>query len=164
MWSVLPSVVVLGMVAVFAVQLARRRPSPVDATRERTSASTVLGIATAIQCVHFAEEWATGFHARFPALLGLEPMPLSLFVSFNIALIVIWIVSIPMIRIGQKPAFFTAWFLAIAAILNGVAHPTMAIVSGGYFPGLITSPIIGLAGVLLWRRLQAATSETVRAK
>ena len=162
MWSVIPSVVVLGLVATLAVQLARRRSSPVEAARERSAASTALGIATAIQSVHFAEEWATGFHTRFPALLGLDPMPLSFFVSFNVAWIAVWIVSIPLVRRGRRPALFAAWFLALAGTLNGVAHPAMAIVSGGYFPGLITSPFIGLAGVILWRRLLEATVDPVQ--
>jgi hypothetical protein len=37
----------------------------------------------------------------------------------------------------------------------------MAIASGGYFPGLVTSPVIGLAGVILWQRLQRATAKDV---
>lgn len=161
MWSVIPSVIVLGTVAIVAAGLARYRSSPVKATAERVAASTVLGIATAIQGAHFAEEWTTGFHVRFPALLGLDPMPLSFFVPFNLAWIAIWITSVPFLRRGSKAAFFAAWFLAIGGILNGVAHPMMAITSGGYFPGLITSPFIGIAGVFLWKRLQAATSEPV---
>jgi hypothetical protein len=89
-------------------------------------------------------------------------MPLSFFVAFNLAWIVIWIVSIPFLRVGRRPAFFAAWFIAIGGMLNGIAHPMMAIASGGYFPGLITSPVIGLAGMILWQRLQRATSEPVR--
>jgi len=85
MWSVVPSVVVLGLVAIVAAQLAQRRSSPSDAAIARIAASTVLGISTAIQSAHFVEEWATGFHARFPALLGLDPMPLAFFVPFNLA-------------------------------------------------------------------------------
>ena len=158
MWSVLPSIVVLGVVAVFAVRIARRRSSPVEAVTERAVASAVLGLTTAIQCVHFIEEWATGFNVRFPALLGLDPMPLPFFIAYNLAWIAGWIASIPSIRLGRTLAFFAAWFLAIAGILNGVAHPILAIVSDGYFPGLITSPFIGLAGVILWRRLHEATS------
>lgn len=157
MWSVLPSVVVLGLVAIFAVQLAQERSSPFEVADKRRAASRVLGTATAIQGVHFAEEWATGFHVRFPALLGMEPMPLSFFISFNVAWLAIWILSIPLVRKGRRPALFAAWFLAITAMLNGVAHPAMAAVSGGYFPGLFSSPFIGLAGVILWRRLREAT-------
>ncbi|MDJ0759263.1 MAG: HXXEE domain-containing protein [Woeseiaceae bacterium] len=133
-----------------------------EAAKERNAASTFLGIATAIQSVHFAEEWVTGFHIRFPALLGLDPMPMSFFVAFNLVWIGFWIASVPSLRIGRRLAFFAAWFLAIAGVLNGVAHPMMAIASGGYFPGLITSPFIGIAGVILWQRLHRATSMTTR--
>ncbi len=162
MLSIVPSVVVLGLVAIVAVRLSQNRSSPMEAAKERNAASTFLGIATAIQSVHFAEEWVTGFHIRFPALLGLDPMPLSLFVAFNLVWIGFWIVSVPSLRIGRRSAFFAAWFLAIAGVLNGVAHPMMAIASGGYFPGLITSPFIGIAGVILWQRLHRATSMTTR--
>ena len=163
MLSVLPSVVVLGLVAVVAACITQNRSSPVDAVTERMTASTFLGVATAIQGAHFAEEWATGFHVRFPALIGLDPMPLSFFVTFNLVWLAIWIASIPFLRVGRRAAFFASWFLAIAGMLNGVAHPLIAILSGGYFPGLITSPIIGIAGVLLWQRLQKATSKAGQA-
>lgn len=159
MWSAVPSVAILGLVAIVAVRLAQSRSSPVEAATDRIAASTVLGIATAVQSAHFAEEWVTGFHVRFPALLGLDPMPLSFFVPFNLAWIAIWIVSIPFLRLGRRAAFFAAWFIAISGMLNGVAHPMMAIASGGYFPGLITSPVIGIAAVILWQRLQRATSK-----
>ncbi len=161
MWSVIPSVIVLGVVAIVAAHLAQRRSSPAEAATDRIAASSILGIATVIQSAHFAEEWATGFHARFPALLGLDPMPLSFFVPFNLAWIAIWIVSIPFLRLGRRATFFAAWFLAIGGMLNGIAHPMMAIVSAGYFPGLITSPIIGIAGIILWQRLQRATAAPV---
>ena len=163
MLSVVPSVVVLGLVAVVAACFTQNRSSPVEAVTERMTASTFLGVATAIQGAHFAEEWATGFHVRFPALMGLDPMPLSFFVTFNLVWLAIWIASIPFLRVGRRAAFFAGWFLAFAAMLNGVAHPMIAILSGGYFPGLITSPMIGIAGVLLWQRLQKATSKPGRA-
>ncbi len=163
MRSVAASIAILGLVAVVAALLARRRICPHGLAQERIDASTVLVFATAIQAAHFAEEWATGFHIRFPALLGLEPMPLAFFVPFNLAWIAIWVASVPFIRLGRAPAFFAAWFLAIAGMLNGVAHPLMALVSGGYFPGLVTSPVIGVAGIILWRRLHASTSEYARA-
>jgi hypothetical protein len=124
---------------------------------ERVTASWALGLATAVQSVHFVEEWATGFHVRFPALFGLEPMPLVFFVAFNLTWIAIWIASIPLLRSARKPAFFAAWFLAIAGMLNGIAHPVMALASGGYFPGLVSSPFIGLVSIYLWRRLKGAT-------
>lgn len=158
MSSLVPSLVVLGIAAFVALQLAMRRSSPMEFSSERTAASQALALATAIQCAHFAEEWATGFHVRFPALFGLEPMPLAFFVGFNLAWIIAWIASVPLLRSARTPAFFAAWFLAIAGALNGVAHPLLTVASGGYFPGLVTSPAIGLAGILLWRHLHRATS------
>ncbi len=107
----MPSIVVLGVVAIFAVQIVRRRSSPVEAARERAVASAVLGLTTAIQSVHFVEEWATGFNIRFPALLGLDPMPLPFFVSFNLAWIAVWIASIPSFRLGRRLAFFCCMVL-----------------------------------------------------
>ena len=163
MSSVLPSLVILGLLAVIALRLAQSRSSPLEAATERIAASTVLGVTTGVQCAHFTEELVTGFHVRFPALLGLDPMPLSFFVPFNLAWIAIWIISIPLLRLGRKPAFFAAWFLAIAGILNGIAHPMMAVASGGYFPGLITLPFIGVTGVILWQRLHKATAGPGRA-
>lgn len=153
---------VLGLVAIAAVHLALSRTSPAEAQADRRAAATLLGIATGIQGVHFVEEWTTGFHTRFPALLGLNPMPMSFFVSFNLMWIAIWIISVPFLRLRRRAAFFAAWFLAIAGILNGAAHPMMALASGGYFPGLITSPLIGIAGVILWQRLQRATVKPAR--
>jgi len=162
MLSLVPSIVVLGLAAFAALQLTLRRPSSTEFAIERGGASQALALATAIQSGHFAEEWITGFHVRFPALFGLEPMPLSFFVVFNLTWIVIWIASVPLLRSALnpaiKPAFFAAWFLAIAGMLNGVAHPVMAVASGGYFPGLISSPFVGLVSIYLWYRLHSATS------
>lgn len=158
--SFLPSIIVLGLVALLAIRLATTRELGSGTAADRRAAAILLAVATAVQAVHFVEEAATGFHERFPALLGLPPMPFSGFVAFNLAWIVIWIVSIPGLRAIHKGAYFAAWFLAIAGLLNGVAHPLMAAAVGGYFPGLITSPFIGVAGVLLWQRLQRATAVT----
>ena len=148
----------LFIIAVAAAWLTARGLSRQRDAETWQSASRALGVATAMQGVHFFEEWFTGFHVEFPALLGLAPMPLSFFVSFNVAWIVVWLASIRPIRKGQVAAFFPAWFLALAGILNGIAHPAMAIVTGGYFPGLLTSPFIGIAALQLARQLASAQS------
>jgi hypothetical protein len=158
--SLLPSAVVLGLVAWVAAVLARRRPSPPGREAERRSAARVLAVATAVQAVHFAEEAATGFHERFPALVGLPPMSFALFVGFNVAWLAIWVASVPGVGAGRRIAFFPAWFLALAGVLNGVAHPSFAVLVGGYFPGLATSPFIAAAAGWLATRLLAATGRT----
>lgn len=158
--GLLPSVVILGLVAIAAAYLAHSRQCPESRMAQRATASKALALATIVQCVHFAEEWATGFHIRFPALFGLDPLPLPLFVSFNLVWIVSWFLSIKPLRWAHKAAFFAAWFLALAGTLNGIAHPLMAVSVGGYFPGLISSPFIGVAGIFLWKQVLDSSSSS----
>jgi hypothetical protein len=158
MTSVLPSAIFLGLAALAALLLAFLRRPAADNGKARLAASQALAITIAVQAAHFTEELATGFPDRFPAQFGLPGMPYSFFIAFNLAWIAIWVASIPGLRLAQPATYFAAWFLAIAGILSGVGHPLMAIQSGGYFPGLVTAPLIGIAGVWLWRRLYAATA------
>jgi len=157
MLSILPSILVLGLVALVAVFLARRRVSPPAMKSERKSASRILGFAVVAQFIHFIEETATGFHEQFPAVFGLQSIPISVFIIFNLLWLLIWSASIAGVQAAYKPAFFAAWFLAIAGMVNGLAHPLLAITQGGYFPGLVSSPIVAIACILLWIRLRAAT-------
>jgi hypothetical protein len=155
--SLLPSLIVLGLAAVVSWRLTLGRAPILGQPQEARSAGWALALATGIQSLHFLEEASTGFPQRLGELVGLPPMPNSFFLVFNLAWIGIWIVSVPGLRSGRPAAYFPAWFLAVAAVVNGFAHPMLALVSAGYFPGLVTSPFIGIAGYRLWRRLQTAT-------
>ena len=160
--SLLPSIVVLGSAALAAIVLSRIRPSPAENKSARAAAAYALAVATVIQAIHFSEEALTGFPQRLSELLGLPAMPMSFFLTFNLAWLAIWIASVPGLRSGQTLAFFSAWFLAIAGVINAIAHPLLAVTAGGYFPGLVTSPIIGVVAVMLWRRLREATEHAAR--
>jgi len=155
--SLLPSLFVLGLAALAAMILARSRHSRSENLAERSAAARALALATAVQAVHFTEEAATDFPERLAALLGLPAMPMSFFLTFNLVWLVIWVMSVPGIRSASSLAYFAAWFLAIAGMANAIAHPLLAIAAGAYFPGLVTSPVIGAAGVWLWLRLREAT-------
>ena len=152
----LASVIILGAAAFFAVALTRSRPLSEDGAARR-DAALGLALATSVQAVHFVEEAATGFHERFPVLFGLPPIPFPVFLSFNLAWLAIWAASVLGLRSGRAGALFAAWFLAIAGGLNGIGHPLLAVVAGGYFPGLLSSPFMGVAAGLLWVRLRRAT-------
>jgi len=112
-------------------------------------------VVLAIQSLHFAEEFSTGFHERFPALLGLAQWTPVFFVAFNMAWIAAWSLAIAcaVTRRATFLASWLVWFLAMAAVGNGIAHPVLAVVGGGYFPGLVTSPVLGAAGIFLIRAL-----------
>ena len=155
----LVSVLVLTAAAIAALFLTLTRQSPLESKTARHGAARALALAVGVQSVHFAEETATGFQERFPALFGLPELPLPFFIIFNLTLLAIWTVSVPGLRAGRRGAFFAAWFLAIAGIVNGVAHPLFAGAARGYFPGLVSFPFIGAAAALVWIRLRRATEE-----
>ncbi len=156
----LASVFVLTALAVVAIVVTRSRPISENVAARRDAATSLMA-AVGVQGAHFAEEAATGLHVRLAALLGLSPMRFSIFVLVNVALLAIWAASVSGLRSGHAAAFFAAWFLALGGLLNGVAHPLLAVASGGYFPGLVTSPVIAMAGAFLWIRLRAATQQPV---
>ncbi len=153
----LVSVLVLSAAAIAALFLALTRQSPLESKTARHEAARALALAVAVQSIHFAEEAATGFHERFPAVFGLPTMPFSFFLVFNVTWLGIWVASVPGLRSGRAAAFFAAWFLAIAGMLNGIVHPLLAIAARGYFPGLASSPLIGAVGAFVWIRLRSAT-------
>jgi hypothetical protein len=130
----------------------RRRPKPASPADEwRTIVLFAVGIL--LQCAHFAEEYATGFYRLFPTSLGLAPWSPRFFLVFNLTWLGIWVWAAFAVRTRSRAAYFAIWFFALAAILNGVAHPVLAIRAGGYFPGLVSAPFLGVVGVWLCVRL-----------
>lgn len=56
------------------------------------------------------------------------------------------------VRTGGGSGRFFAWFWAALEIANGCAHLALAVIAGGYFPGLATAPLLlGLGAWLAWR-------------
>jgi hypothetical protein len=155
--SILLGTVGLSAGAVVALLLTiLRRPVEGDqAGRERATRLLLIGVA--VQCLHFTEEFVTRFQDRFPALLGLSAWSENFFVVFNLLWLSIWALSAVGLLKGYRIALFPIWFFAIGGIVNGIAHPVLALLTRGYFPGLITSPLLGVVGVLLWRRLHVLT-------
>ena len=157
--SVLVGTAGLSVVAVVAAFLTITR-AHIDPDRDRRRAAARFArLVAGVQAAHFVEEFATGFHRRFPELLGLAPWPSEFFVTFNVCWLAIWILSSSWLVAGRRAALFPLWFLAIGCAANGVAHPLLAGIAGGYFPGLVSSPIVGVAGVVLVRRLLAITPD-----
>ena len=123
----------------------------------KRSIKNLASIGIVLQACHFTEELVTGFHVEFPRILGLAPWPLPFFVALNLIWIAIWVLCLFMLDSRPRLAVFPLWLLAIASLANAVAHPVMAIIVGGYFPGLWTSPIVGILGIALVRLLSRET-------
>lgn len=155
MSSILIGTAGLTFAAVVALLLAlmRRRISSNDIAQVRTWA----GLAVLLHVGHFMEEYYSAFYIHFPQLLGLVPWPVSFFVGANLAWLVVWLLALALLDRFPRTAIFPLWFLGIAATMNGIAHPALAMGHGGYFPGFWSSLLIGGVGVYLLRRLVLAT-------
>ncbi len=151
----------LSIAVAIAAWLTFSRGFAVVGSIQLRTAVVVAAIALVSQSAHFAEELVTGFPQRFPALLGLAPWSTRFFVSFNVFWIVVWGVSCWGVTAGRRAALFPLWFLAIASLANGVAHPLLSARTGGYFPGLFTSPLVGVVGFALVRQLLLVTGDPV---
>lgn len=152
----------LSAAALAAVLLTLGRTPVAGDGRARQRTTLIYAALIFVQALHATEEYVTGFHVAFPASLGLAPWPASFFLTFNGVWLAIWIAAGIGLRAGHHVAHVPVWFLAIAAIANGVAHPLLAIRAGGYFPGLITSPLLLVGGILLWRRAMEITEPRQR--
>lgn len=57
------------------------------------------------------------------------------------------------IRPGAPSAGTWMWLWAVIELINGTVHVALAIVRGGYFPGVATAPILFIVALLLAREL-----------
>jgi len=144
---------VLLAILVIALGLAISRPSRPVKADVRLKFVGIFLIGIACQCAHFIEEFVTGFYSYFPPIFGLIPLSPELFVGFNVFWIGIWALSAYGVMHDSGIAYFPVWFFGLGMCLNLVAHPLLAVWAGGYFPGLITSPAVGIMGVVVTRRL-----------
>ncbi|MEY2563103.1 MAG: hypothetical protein QOH88_1296 [Verrucomicrobiota bacterium] len=114
-------------------------------------------VGIAFQCLHFTEEFVTGFYIRAPQFLGFVRWSSEFFVVFNLIWIALWLLGAVGIRNHVRVAFFPVWFFAIGMVGNAIWHPLLCFATGGYFPGLYTSPFGGIVGVMLLSRLWKLT-------
>ena len=63
------------------------------------------------------------------------------------------------VRSGRRGWRGLAWFWALLETANGCAHLALAGMAGGYFPGLVTAPLLIALGVLLALGLRRGLAE-----
>lgn len=118
---------------------------------------TFLLLAIA-QAVHSLEEyvfelWEYLYPARFLSGLVSEDLPFG-FAVINSAIVALIFLSYRAVARSSKfPTTMIAWFWAILETVNGAAHLGFGATSGGYFPGLYTSPFLLVLGGILLRQL-----------
>jgi hypothetical protein len=157
-WSV--STGVLGTLLLAAILISRARPLRDLDARQRRGLTWIAGVAIVLQATHFMEELSRGFDAAFPRLFGLDPLPRAGFVGFNVLWLLVWAMSAVLVVRGARGAAWPLWFLGLASVANGIAHPLMSVWTDGYFPGLVTSIPAGVAGAFLLLRLARLTGRS----
>lgn len=106
-----------------------------------------------IQSLHFLEEYLTGFQTEFPRLFGYTWSDHQ-FVIFNILWLGVLILNGAGVYSGIRLSYLLVYFFVIVGgIANGVAHPLLSLIKGGYFPGLFTSPFLLVVGIVLLSKL-----------
>ena len=152
-------ILVFVVVIVVAISLTLYRNHKNIKERALDHFVNIFLVGIAFQCLHFTEEFITRLYELLPQLLGLPVWSKEFFVTFNLSWIFIWILSAVGIKNNFRAAFIPLWFFAIMMIANGIIHPLLAVAVGGYFPGLITSPIVGILGILILNRLLKMTKQ-----
>jgi hypothetical protein len=144
-----PAVVLLsgGLVVAYSVWAA---------TGWNDDAAAVLPIyllAVAVQCLHFTEEYVTGFQHQFPRLFG-DDWSDARFVTFNMLWLAAFVLAGLGVYLRVQLAYLIVLFLAlIGGVGNGVSHLVLSVGYRRYFPGVVTAPFCLLAGTALLIRL-----------
>ena len=110
-------------------------------------------IAIGIQCFHFLEEYLTGFQTKFPLLFGYTWSD-EQFVAFNLIWLGVLILNGVWLYSATRLSYLLVYcFAVIGGIGNGIGHPLLSLRAGGYFPGLITSPLLLIIGIVLLNKM-----------
>lgn len=117
------------------------------------------------QAMHSVEEYFSGLYEVFaPArfISGLISNDLSTgFVVFNVGLVLfgIWC-YLARVRPSHTSArgWIGLWIIIEGG--NGIGHPLLALSRGGYFPGVITAPILLVISIYLVLRISRSQSSS----
>ncbi len=108
-------------------------------------------VTLALQFLHFAEQYVAGYATEFPALYGGTPYPLDLFVLVNMGACAVFVVTCLAVFLWRATSLLVpVLFFAISVTFGSAVSSTWwALLSDGYFPGLITGLAYWVAGPLL---------------
>lgn len=109
----------------------------------------------AVQFIHFAEEFTTGFRSSFALLYGGAPYSANLFVTFNMIAYFVFTVGAILaltrnVRFLLVPVLF---YIIYGAIGNAISHTWWSLYLQSYFPGLVTAQVYWVAGPVVLHKL-----------
>jgi hypothetical protein len=114
-----------------------------------------FAVLLAVQFLHFAEEFATGFRTQFPLLYDGAPYSANLFVIVNMCAYFAFTIACLLAFETRRwfllvPAIF---FIIYGAIGNAISHSWWSLYLGAYFPGLVTAQAYWVMGPLVLHKL-----------
>lgn len=124
---------------------------------ERRSSLFVALIA--VQAIHAFEECWFRLYAVFPPAAFVARLvsrdPAWGFAVANIALLnlALWC-YVECVRPGHRSATVWLWAWTLLALGNGISHLTFAVLGAGYFPGVMTAPLLLGVGLALGAQLR----------
>ncbi len=120
---------------------------------EKMEVIHVYLVGIAVQCLHFLEEYLSGFQREYPRTLGIAPWSDRFFMSLNLAALAVFVLAALGLLLRWRLAYVVVWFFAIAMTANGIVHPALSLWRGGYYPGTITAPLHLVVGLTLLAKL-----------
>ena len=110
------------------------------------------------QAAHSVEEYVFRLYDVFqPARLvsGLVSEDVRVgFAILNVSIVALGLLCyLNRIRPGHPSARSWVWFWVTVELVNGIAHPFLALVRRAYFPGVVTAPILFAVALYLAFRL-----------
>jgi hypothetical protein len=119
-----------------------------------------------VQAAHSIEEYTTGLYqifapARFASSLVSNNLATG-FVVLNSALVAfgLWCWAVP-VRSRWSSARAFVWLWVLIELGNGVGHPALALARGGYFPGVVTAPLLFVLALWLAVRLRRTPHRSI---
>lgn len=115
----------------------------------------------AAQAAHSCEEYAWRLYESFPParfVSGLASNDLQrgfLIANLFVVGFGVWCVLWP-VRLNWASARALMWVWVAVEVSNGIVHPAWSIAQGGYTPGVVTAPLLGVLAIVLARRLRVS--------
>ena len=116
-------------------------------------------LLVSLQALHSMEEYAGRLWEVFPPAVWLCNLVSSNahtgFLIINVGLFVLGMLIWILLSQGLLVPFAgrVVWFWIAIEIMNGIGHPVWSMMQGGYTPGVLTAPFLGIVAFILLKQI-----------
>ena len=155
LWLGFPAMFVsIGLVVTYGIWIS-------TPWRIRPGVRLPFAVGILVMVAHVAEEYAGGLPSALPALFDQPGWTGERYLLFNGVWGVLFLIAFATLHPSRTlPTFLVLFFAIVAGVANGVVHAGVALLQGGYFPGLWTAPLCFVTGVWVLRSLYGRSADT----